>query len=66
MASGLEIDWETADKITLASLKDQLAYLKREIKDHEKRGAWMHPEDYHKSKVALIPALKLIMHHYGG
>lgn len=66
MAKGLEIDWETADKITVASLKDQLLYLKREVKDHEKRGVWMHPEDYHKSKVHLIPALELIIHHYGG
>jgi hypothetical protein len=41
MGKGLEIDFETADKITLVNLKDQRKYLKKDLKDHSK-GKWLH------------------------
>jgi hypothetical protein len=64
--NGIVLDFETADKIALASMKDQLKYLKKEVKSHEKKGTWMHPEDYHKSKTQLIPALETLILYYGG
>ena len=66
MASGIEIDFETADRITVACMKEQLAYLKKEVSDHEKKGTYMHPEDYHNSKVNLIPALETLIDYFGG
>lgn len=63
---GLKIDYDTADRITLCCLKDQLKYLEKEVRDHEKKGTYLHPEDYHKSKVELIPALRKIIAYYGG
>jgi hypothetical protein len=63
---GLEIDYETADRITICTLKDHLSYLQEEVRAHEQDGAWMHPEDYHESQTRLIPALKLIIKHFGG
>ena len=63
---GLMIDWETADRITVHSLKDQLSYLKEEVRLHLEEGAYLHPEDYHNSMTKLIPALETIIAYYGG
>lgn len=63
---GLTIDWETADRITVHSLKDQLSYLKEEVRLHVEEGAYLHPEDYHNSMTKLIPALETIIAYYGG
>lgn len=51
--SKLEIDMETANRITLLTLKDYRSYLKSELKkwkknpktDDNPNGYWMHPED---------------------
>lgn len=64
MARKFEIDYETAERITLLSLKDHKQYLKKELKDH-KKGAYMHPEDVvHNTQ--LIEALEVIIKYYGG
>ena len=60
----LEIDFETADRITVISLKDQRKYLKKELEDW-KKGEWLHPEDVAGNQ-QLIAALDLIIKHYGG
>ena len=64
--AGLEIPFEVADGITLACLKDQLRYLKEEIRLHVEDGQYLHPEDYHTSMTQLIPALELLIPYYGG
>jgi len=66
MNRGIKIDFETADKITLATLKDSLSYLEKEYKDYKKGKQWMHPEDAEKSKEELIPSFKTIIKYYGG
>lgn len=63
---GVVLDYETADRITLATMKDQLRYLSEEVVQHEKKGSYMHPEDYHESKTKLIPALKTLIKYFGG
>lgn len=60
----LEIDFETADRITVISLKDQRRYLKKELADY-KKGAWLHPEDVVKNQ-KLIEAMDVIIKYYGG
>ena len=64
--SGIEIPMEVADAITLATMQDQLKYLKEEVRLHVEEGAYMHPEDYHESMTKLIPALELLIPYYGG
>ena len=64
MAGKLEIDYETADRITLLALKDQQEYLKKELKRHRK-GEWMHPEDV-VYNTQLLEALKIVIDYYGG
>ena len=64
MAGKLEIDIETAERITLLSLKDHKEYLKNELKAH-KKGAWMHPEDV-VYNTKLIEALVVVIKYYGG
>ena len=63
--TGLTIDWETADRITVATLKDQFEYLKKELDAH-RGGAWMHPEDAYNSEFVYLPALKVLINYYGG
>ena len=62
----IEIENEVAERIAVASMKDQLKYLRDEVRNHEKKGSWMHPEDYHETKVHLIPALERLIKYYGG
>ena len=62
----LEIPFEVADGIVLASLKNHLGYLKEEIRAHVEEGEYLHPEDYQNSMVNLIPAMEKIIDYYGG
>ena len=62
----LEIPFEVADGIVLASLKNHIGYLREEIRAHVEEGAYLHPEDYHNSMVNLIPAMETIIDYYGG
>ena len=62
----MQIDWETADRITLLNLKDALQQLETEVKNHVENGSWMHPEDYHANMTQYIPALKTLIKYYGG
>ena len=72
-ASGLEIPFEVADGIVLASLQSQRRYLKTELKNWEKNpktdnnpeGVWLHPEDVVNNTV-LIRAMGEIIRYYGG
>ena len=60
----LEIDFETADRITLITLKEQRGYLKKELKRFEK-GEWLHPEDV-VNNTRLVQAMDLVIKYYGG
>ena len=35
MSNGITIDFDTADRITLLVLKDQLKYLRKELEDYK-------------------------------
>jgi hypothetical protein len=66
MASrGLEIDYETADRITVLTLKEHVGYLKEELRKHTEEDTWMHPEDVAES-VKLIPQIEAIIKYFGG
>ena len=64
MRRGITLDFDTADKITLLVLKDQLKYLRKELEDF-KNGKWVHPEDVVKN-AEIIVALELLIPYYGG
>ena len=64
MKKGLEIDFETADRITLITLKEQRGYLKKELAKF-KKGEWLHPEDV-VNNTRMIQALDLVIKYYGG
>ena len=64
MSNGITIDFDTADRITLLVLKDQLKYLRKELEDY-KEGKWLHPEDVVKN-AEIIAALELLIPYYGG
>jgi hypothetical protein len=64
MPRKLEIDGETADKITLLNLKEYRSYLNKELKEY-KKGGWLHPNDV-DSNIKAIEALNLIIKHFGG
>jgi hypothetical protein len=60
----LEIDFETADRITVIFLKEQRKYLKKELKRFEK-GEYLHPEDV-VNNTRMIQALDQVIKYYGG
>ena len=64
MRAELSIDFDTADRITLLVLKDQLKYLRKELEDY-KEGKWLHPEDV-VNNAKIIEALELLIPYYGG
>jgi len=66
MSKKLEIPYEVADGITLATLQDHLEYLEEELRQHVEEGKWMHPEDVLKSRGEYIPALKVLVKFFGG
>lgn len=79
MSKGLVIDYETADRIALCVMQDQLKYLLQEQEwfeaDDEKKkklekklghSLWVHPEDYANNASKYIPALKLMIGYFGG
>jgi hypothetical protein len=63
---GVVLDFETADRITLATMKEQLGYLREEVRSHTEEGSYMHPEDYHNSMTKLIPSLETLIEYFGG
>ena len=64
--SGIEIPWEVADGITLATLKDTLKSAEKSLRQYEKKKSWLHPEDVVNYRDNIIPALKTIIHYFGG
>ena len=60
----LEIDFETADRITVLTLKEQRKYLKKELAAF-KKGEYLHPEDV-ANNTRVIDALDLVIKHFGG
>jgi hypothetical protein len=64
MSRGITLDFDTADRITLLVLQDQLKYLRKELEDY-KEGKWLHPEDVVKN-AEIIAALELLIPYYGG
>ena len=64
MRRGITLDFDTADRITLLVLKDQLKYLRKELEDF-KEGKYLHSEDV-TGNIKLIAALELLIPYYGG
>lgn len=64
--NGIVLDFETADRITLDNLKESLAVIKTEIKNHLKNGSYLHPEDLVEYQTILIPSIKALIKYYGG
>ena len=69
----IELDGEIADGIALAVLKDQRAYLKKELAQWKKNpksdvnptGYWLHPDDV-VNNTRIIGALDTIIAYFGG
>ena len=59
----LELDFEIADSITVATLKAYRKSLKKHLKDHKKGVAWLHDDDV-PSMTKTIEALDLIISHF--
>ena len=60
-----EIDFETADRITLLNLQNQRDYLKEELRAHIEDGKYLHEEDVLKNH-QLIYCLDNLIAYYGG
>jgi hypothetical protein len=63
MTKKIELDGETADRITVLTLKDYRSYLKKELAQF-KKGEYLHPDDV-AGNIKAIEALNLIIKHFG-
>jgi len=67
----IELDGETADRITVSCLKEHRDFLKKELKEWKKnpktdsnpQGYWLHPEDVAEYTL-LIEAINLLLNQY--
>ena len=59
----LTLDWETADRITVATLKNYLETLQMQL-DRYQEGGWLHPEDVTHSH-EMIGAVKFVLRDFG-
>jgi len=64
MSRTLELDMDTAERITLLSLQDHYEYLKEELRAHIE-GQYLHEDDVAKNH-QLIYCLKKVIAYYGG
>ena len=68
----ITLDSEAADRITVITLKEQRAYLKKELAEWKKNprtdtnpeGVWMHPEDVSGNQI-LIHHLDAVIKYFG-
>lgn len=68
----ITLDGDTADRITVLTLKEQRGYLKKELKEWKKNprteanpdGVWMHPEDVSGNEI-LIHHLDAVIKYFG-
>ena len=63
MSKKLEIDFETADRITVLTLKEQRRYLKKELAAF-KKGQYLHPEDVSGNQI-MVHHLDAVIKHFG-
>ena len=64
MSKKLKIDFETADRIAVLTMKEQRKYLKKELADF-KQGQYLHPEDVSGNQI-MIHHLDAVIKHFGG
>jgi hypothetical protein len=68
----ITLDGDTADHITVLTLKEQRSYLKKELKEWKKNprsdtnpgGYWMHPEDV-AINTRLVESLNTVIKYFG-
>lgn len=65
MNSGLTIDWETADRITLLTLKDYRDSLQEHLNGGADGSRWLHPDDETHNR-AMIQAINFVLNDFGG
>ena len=63
MTKKIELDGETAERITVLNLKDCRSYLKKELRQY-KKGEYLHPEDV-AGNIKMIEALNLVINYFG-
>jgi hypothetical protein len=68
----ITLDGDTADHITVLTLKEQRGYLKKELKEWKKNprteanpdGVWLHPEDVSGNEI-MIHHLDAVIKYFG-
>lgn len=73
MNNQITLDGDTADRITVLTLKEQRSYLKKELAAWKKNprtednpsGVWLHPDDVVKNTL-MIKVLTQTINYFGG
>lgn len=66
MNKSLTIPFEVADGITLATLQEQHALLKEQLRAHVEDGKYLHKDDAYNSQFKLLPSLEVLIEYFGG
>ena len=61
---GIELPYEVADAVTLATLKESKKIIEDCLKQHTKKGQYMHEEDY-ANNLAYLHAIDTLIKYYG-
>jgi hypothetical protein len=73
--AGIMLDFETADRITVDTMKNQLkeqkwfeadSLTRKNMESELGYRLWVHPEDYAKNAQTYIPALRNLIEYFGG
>lgn len=63
LSMDLTLDWDTADRITVATLSDYQDTLEKQLEQYH-NGSWLHADDVvHSQK--MIEALKFVLRDFG-
>ena len=61
---GVSIDWDTANRITVANLNSYKQDLETQVSEHLNEGAYMHPVDL-AHNMQMITAINFVVRDFG-
>lgn len=61
----ITLDDETADRITLHSLREHKRIIENQLIDHENGNKWMHQDDVRQNK-KLVKSFARLIEYFGG
>lgn len=65
MLRGISLDYETADRITVLVLKEQLSFMQESLRAKLEDDKYLHPTDSELYTEKYIPSIKMLLEYFG-